>query len=67
MNSVYHGSESISNLGPGIWKLVPDILKELNSIGPFKNEIKRWQPAFCPRRLCKTYIPRAVFFVIPYK
>ena len=41
VNSVYHGSESILNLGPRIWNLVPDRLKELNSISSFKNEIKR--------------------------
>ena len=32
INSVYHGAESTSNLGPRIWNLVPDRLKELNSI-----------------------------------
>ena len=41
INSVYHGSDSISNLGPRIWNLVPDRLKELNSISCIKNEIKR--------------------------
>ena len=41
VNSVYHGSESILNLGPRIWNLVPDRLKELNSISSFENEIKR--------------------------
>ena len=42
VNSVYHGSESVLNLGPGLWNLVPDRLTELNSISSFKNEIKRW-------------------------
>ena len=32
VNSVYHGCESISSLGPRKWSLVPDRLKELNSI-----------------------------------
>ena len=61
VNSVYHGSESISNLGPRIWNLVPDRPKELNSISSFKNEIKRWQPEICRCRLNKTYIPRVGF------
>ena len=61
INSVYHGSESISNLGPRIWNLVSDRLKELNSISSFKHEIKRWKPAFCPCKLCKAYIPRVGF------
>ena len=55
-NSVYHGSESISNLWPRIWNLVLDRLKALNSISSFQNEIERWQPEFCTCRLCKTYI-----------
>ena len=52
--AVDHGSESISNPGPRLGNLVLDRLKELNSISSFKNEIKRWQPEFCPCRLCKT-------------
>ena len=67
VNSVYHVSESISNLGHRIWNLIPDRLKELNNISSFKNKIKRWQPEICPCRFCKTYIPRVGFFVIPYK
>ena len=39
INSVYHGSESISNLESRIWNLVPEGLKELNSISSFKHEI----------------------------
>ena len=34
---IYHGSERISNLGPIIWNLVPDRLKEINSISSLKN------------------------------
>ena len=67
VNFVYHGSESISNLGLRIWNLVPDRLKEVNSISSFKNEIKRWKPEISPCRLCKTYILRVGFFVIPYE
>ena len=61
VNSIYHDSESISNLGHRIWNLVPDRLKEFTSISSFKNEIKRWQPEICPRTLCRTYIPRVGF------
>ena len=31
MKTVYHGTESISNLGPKIWDLVPNSLKEVDS------------------------------------
>ena len=57
----YHRSKSISDLGPRIWNLAPDRLKEVNSINSFENEIKRRQPEICPCRLCKTYIPRVGF------
>ena len=61
VKSVYHGTESLSNLGPRIWNLVPDKLKQLVDIHAFKKEIKKWKPENCPCRLCKTYIPRVGF------
>ena len=32
INTVYHGTESISNLGPKIWDLVPSNLKEISDL-----------------------------------
>ena len=61
VKTVYHGLESIKNLGPRIWNLVPDNLKQLGDIESFKTEIKNWIPAKCPCRLCKTYIPNVGF------
>ena len=61
MSNLYHGTESLSNLGPRIWNLVPDKLKQLVDIHAFKKEIKKWKPEKCPCRLCKTYIPRVGF------
>ena len=61
VKSVYHGTESLSNLGPRIWNLVPDKLKQLVDIHAFKKEIKKWKPENCPCRLCKTYIPHVGF------
>ena len=40
VKSVFHGSESISYLGPKIWDIVPFELKELTSLNAFKNGIK---------------------------
>ena len=59
--SVYHGTESLSNLGPRIWNLVPHKLKQLVDIHAFKKEIKMRKPKNCPRRLCKIYIPNVGF------
>ena len=56
VKSVYHGSESISYLGPKIWQIVPAKIKETNSLNSFKTEIRKWVPQSCPCRLCKQYI-----------
>ena len=56
VKSVYHGSESISYLGPNIWGILPAKIKETNSLNSFKIEIRKWAPQSCPCRLCKQYI-----------
>ena len=56
VKTVCHGSESLSNLGPRIWDLVPSTLKKLDDAKSFKIQIKKWQPENCPCRLCKMYI-----------
>ena len=35
IKTVYHGTESISNLGPKIWDLVPNNLKEIGELDKF--------------------------------
>ena len=56
VNSVYHGTESITYLGPKIWDMVPDSIKEEKSLNSFKESIKLWVPINCPCRLCKVYL-----------
>ena len=41
VKTVYHGSESLSNLGPRIWDLVPSTLKELGNVNFFKTQIRK--------------------------
>ena len=43
---MYHGLESISFLGPKIWNILPDRLKNANSIEAFKMQIKKWNIGF---------------------
>ena len=62
VESVYHGSESISYLGPKTWEIVPAKIKEINSLNSFKMEIRKWVPRSCPYRLCKQYISSCVAF-----
>ena len=41
IRTVHHGSESISFLGPKLWNILPDRLKNANSIEAFKRQIKK--------------------------
>ena len=52
----FYGTETISNLAPKIWDLVPSSLKEAKSLNIFKREIKKYKFHKCPCKLCKTYI-----------
>ena len=52
VRSVFHGTESISYLGPTIWDIVPSEFKEL-SVAAFKKGLKERKPKTCPCRLCK--------------
>ena len=53
VNSVWHGTESLSYLGPKIWDLVPNETKASESLNAFKFKIERWVPEGCPCRICK--------------
>ena len=53
VKSVYQGTESLSNLKPRKWNLVPNKLKQLVDIYAFKKEIKEWEPKIFP---CKQAI-----------
>ena len=56
VKSVRHGTESVSYLGPKIWDLVPNEIKESESLNGFKFKIKRWVPEGYPCRICKIYL-----------
>ena len=53
--TVYDGTETLSYLGPKIWKLVPRDIKESPSLSSFKSKIKYWTMNECPCRLCKEF------------
>ena len=64
VNSVWHGTESVSYLGPKIWNLVANEIKESESINAFKSKIERWVPEGCPCRICKIYLGQVEFIII---
>ena len=51
----------VSFLGPVIWDLVPNELKDIGNLAAFKKAIKKWSPEKCPCRLCKVYINNVGF------
>ena len=63
VSCVWHGTESMSYLGPKIWDLVPNEIKESESFNGFKFKIKRWVPEGCVCRICKMYLGLVVFIV----
>ena len=58
IHSVFSGTESLKFLGPKVWALVPDEMKQLETLGKFRNAIKQWKPISCSCRLCKRCIHR---------
>ena len=63
VKSVWHSTESVSYLGPKVWDLVPNEIKESESLNAFKFKIKRWVPEGCPCRICKIYLGQVGFIV----
>ena len=59
-NSVKYGTETISYIAPKIWSLVPERIKNCDSLKSFKQKIRKWKPA-CPCRLCKVYLQHVGF------
>ena len=55
LKSVYHGIESISYLGPKIWDILPEKLKNIDNLEQFEKEIQTWKTDNCPCRLCNVY------------
>ena len=58
VRTVIYGRETIKNLGPKIWSIVPNDIKEATSLIQFKSKIKKWKPEGCRCRLCKSYVYR---------
>ena len=56
VKSVNNGQDTLRYLGPIIWEMIPNSMKNSASLSIFKNKIKTWIPEKCPCRLCKDYI-----------
>ena len=59
--SVHKGLESLSQLAPKIWELLPLEIKETETFLQLKAKIKKWNPRNCPCRFCKIYLQNVGF------
>ena len=58
--TVRYGTETISFLGPKIWAIVPQTIKNCASLSSFKINIRKWKPD-CPCRLCTFFLKHVGF------
>ena len=63
VKSVYWGTETLAHLGPKVWSLIPEDMKNF-SLSKFTQKIRKWRPKKCPCRICKTYIKGLGFVTI---
>ena len=54
VHSNFSGTESIKFFRPKIGNILPQEIKQLESLKDFKNAIKQWKTTSCLCRLCKT-------------
>ena len=58
---VYTGLQTLICIGPKIWDMVSNDMKNAASLPVFKNKIRQWNPVKFPCRMCLTYIPNLGF------
>ena len=56
VKSVRYCTESISSLTPKIWEILPNEIKDSDTLQIFKAKMKKWVPVECPSTLCKIYL-----------
>ena len=61
IKTVRYGTETFTYLGPKIWSIIPDEIRESASLETFWRKIKLWKPDSCPCCICKKYITNVGF------
>ena len=57
----YFALEVISYRSPQLWSLLPEHIRQLNSLHQFKRSARQWIWNTCPCRLCKVYLQNVGF------
>ena len=47
-----HGRETVRYRGPKTWNMLPNDIKDSESLSIFRNKIKKWKPTGCTCKLC---------------
>ena len=50
IKTVRYGTETITYLGPKIWSIIPDEIRESASLETFRQKMKLWKPDSCSCR-----------------
>ena len=61
VRSVGNGTESVRFKGPQLWQILPQTIRNSESLAQFKANIKDWKGENCPCKLCRTFIPNLGF------
>ena len=51
-----YGERSLDYFGSKIWGLIPNEIREAETLEIFKNKINKWKPDKCPCYLCREFI-----------
>ena len=61
IHTVHYGTDTMLFRGPKTWEILPEALKNSNSLEEFKRKIKLWIPNKCTCRLCATFVSNLGF------
>ena len=51
-----YGERSLESMGNVMWNLLPNEIKDVETLEEFKSRIKTWKPEKCPCYLCKDFL-----------
>ena len=55
------GRETLNYRSPKLWSILTENVRQINSLGQFKESVWKWDCIGCPCRLCKLYSPNIGF------
>ena len=55
--TVKMGLETLNYRSPQLWSILPENVRQINSLVQFKGSVGKWVCIECPCRLCKLYLP----------